>query len=318
MIRSGNGISVEMDGVTYRFDPKRVVEDDVCMISHAHTDHLPTSFKVKAAVCTEITRDFVRARRGHEIEALGHPSIELLEAGHIPGSRMFLVKGSERVLYTGDFCTRTKEHTVAAKPRKCDILVMEATYGRPEYVFPDHREMMGSAKDWLESIVQRGGSAVLYAYPLGKAQELSAAFKDLPLVLHPTIAENNRILRRHGYNLSDRDRLDPHAPVVYITSGMGKDRAVVERLISKGAKTAAFSGWALDGAFNYVSNIDEAFPVSDHSGYDELMTFVEKCDPRTVFTTHGFARELASDIRRQLGIDAQPLVARQSTIDHFC
>lgn len=316
----GNGIQVVIDGVTYRFDPRRLVSDDVCMISHAHSDHLPTSFRCTSAVCSEITRDFVKARRKKEIEAISVPKVKMLEAGHIAGSRMFLLQDSTKVLYTGDFCTREKAQTKAARPHKCDILITEATYGKPEYIFPDHDEIMSLARDWLEDVVRRGGCAVLFAYPLGKSQELVANLKDLPLVLHPTIAENNRILMKHGFGLPDTeyDSRATKAPFVYVTSGMGKDVVRVDSLRRHGAKTAAFSGWALDRGFRYQSGVDEAFPVSDHCGFDELVEFVRKCDPETVFTTHGFAKEFASHIRRTLGIQAQPLVARQRTLDHFC
>jgi putative mRNA 3-end processing factor len=230
------------------------------------------------------------------------------------------VDGETSVLYTGDFCTREKEQTKAAKPRKCDILITEATYGKPQYVFPDHDEIMSIARDWLRDIVGKDGCAVLYAYPLGKSQELSAYLKDLPLVLHPAIAENNRILRKHGYDLVQKE-YDGHStkpPFVYITSGMGRDAARVQSLKKQGAKIAAFSGWALDRSFMYRSGVDEAFPISDHCGFDELIEFVRRCSPQKVFTNHGFSKEFAMHVRRSLGIQAQPLVARQRTLDHFC
>jgi hypothetical protein len=37
-----------------------------------------------------------------------------------------------------------------------------------------------------------------------------------------------------------------------------------------------------------------------------------------VLTTHGFTKELAVRIKRDLRIEAQPLIARQRTLDHFC
>lgn len=321
MIRLGSGIELELDGTVFRFDPRRIVQGDVCMVSHAHADHLPTSFRGSSVICSDITRDFMRLRRKKEVEVCTDERVRMLEAGHIAGSRMFLVRaGGKRVLYTGDFCTREKEHTRAAKPQKCDVLIMEATYGRPQYVFPDHAEIMGVVRDWLEDVLQRGCSAVLFAYPLGKSQELSAYLKDFPLVLHPSIAENNRLLRAHGFDLPDTE-LDHAArpgPFVYITSGPGVDAARVSALRRKGAKTAAFSGWALDKGFTAGWHLDEAFPVSDHCGFDELLEFVKRCDPELVFTTHGFAKEFAMHIRRALGIQAQPLVARQKTLDHFC
>jgi putative mRNA 3-end processing factor len=200
------------------------------------------------------------------------------------------------------------------------VLITEATYGLPKYVFPDYDETMSIVRDWLEDLVREGTSAVLLAYPLGKSQELASALKDLPLVMHASIAENNRVLANHGYDLPSA-QYDPErtsAPFVYITSGLGKDRLRVDGMRKHGAKTAAFSGWALDKGFGRMPAVDEAFPVSDHCGYNELMEFVRKCAPSQVFTTHGFAKELAMHVRRNLGIPALPLVARQRSLDHFC
>lgn len=106
--------------------------------------------------------------------------------------------------------------------------------------------------------------------------------------------------------------------MVYITSGLGRDAERVARMRKAGAKTAAFSGWALDRRFAYSSAVDEGFPLSDHCGYDELMWFVEKCSPATVYTTHGFDKAFAASVRKELGIDARPLVAKQRTVDQFC
>ena len=320
MIQLGNGILIEAEGCKFRLDPKRILQDEVSMISHAHTDHLPTSFKANSAICSPITRDFVKARRKKEIEICSHELVKTLDAGHIVGSNMFLLKTDASYLYTGDFCTRMKDSTKPAKPQRCDVLITEATYGKSRYVFPDHSEIMSIVRDWLRDITRRDGNAILFAYPLGKSQELAAALRDMPLVLHPTIAENNRILRRHGFDLETRE-FDGHQtkpPFIYLTSGYGKDSARVDALRKRGAKTAAFSGWAIDRRFTSQSGIDEAFPLSDHCGFDELMEFVRKCSPRQVFTTHGFAREFAAQIKKNLGIDAQPLVARQRTLDHFC
>ncbi len=319
-VRLGNGILLETGGRRYRFDPRRTVEGDLNLISHAHSDHVPSSFRTREVVCTDATLDLVSSRRRGGLEKVEDASVEMLEAGHVPGSCMFLVSGDKRVLYTGDFCTRTKAHLGPARPVRCDSLVVEATYGRPRYVFPDHGEVLGAAHDWLEDLVAHGRSAVLFAYPLGKSQELSLAFADLPLRLHPSIAQNNRVLLGHRYDLctEELDETRDRDPVVYITSGMGKDRERVAQMRKAGARTAAFSGWALDRRFAYSTAVDEGFPLSDHCGYDELLRFVEGCSPAIVYTTHGFDRAFASSIRKELGIDARPLVAKQRTMDQFC
>ncbi len=315
----GNGILFQDDDSAFRFDPRRLTADDTNLISHAHTDHLPTSFRKLEAICSPESRDFIVARRRKEISIVSDSRVEMLEAGHIAGSRMFLVSSGQSVLYTGDYCTREKKNTRPAKPHKCDILITEATYGLPKYVFPEHRETMSLARDWMEDLIREGTSAILLAYPLGKSQELSAALGDLPLVLNPTIAANNVILKKHGYDLPDTvyDPDSTKPPFVYITSGLGKESLRVQNLKKHGAKVAAFSGWALDNGFASLSSLDEAFPISDHCGYNELLEFVRRCSPSSVFTTHGFAKEFASHVRKNLGIPAVPLVARQKTLDHF-
>jgi putative mRNA 3-end processing factor len=319
IVRHGNGILVEMDGRRFRFDPGRLVQGDVCMISHAHTDHIPSGMRHREALCSEITREFVQLRRGKELSPVTDDRVEVLDAGHIPGSSMFLVSGERTVLYTGDLCTRDRECMKGARPVKCDVLVIEATYGQPHYVFPDHREVIAAARDWLEDLLAEGRCAILYAYPLGKSQELAAAFRDLPLAMSHAVAENNALLNRHGFDLPVQEHPGPrHDPFVYITSGPSADRERVDTLVRNGARTASFTGWALDRAFQSRSGAFKAFPVSDHCGFDELLGFVDACGPEVVYTVHGFTHQLASHIRKDLGIDAQPLVRRQGTLDQFC
>ncbi len=49
-----------------------------------------------------------------------------------------------------------------------------------------------------------------------------------------------------------------------------------------------------------------AFALSDHADYPGLLTFVERVQPKRVFTVHGFAQEFAATLR-QRGIDALAL-----------
>jgi putative mRNA 3-end processing factor len=320
LIRSGNGIVVDLQGRRFRFDPRRIVEEDLNMISHAHSDHIPSSFRSREVICSEITRDLVRVRRRKELDLIEDDHVRMFDAGHIPGSNMFLVRGDKTVLYTGDYCTRRKPHLKPARPHKCDILVTEATYGRSRYVFPDHDDTIKEVRDWLRDLLAQGHSAVLYAYPLGKSQELAAALKDFPLRVNGSIAENNRVLSNHGYDLCTEElkQADHSMPCVYLTSGMGRERATVSKLKNGGAKTAMFSGWTLNSGFRYSSAADRGFPLSDHCGFDELLEFVRGCGPETVYTTHGFVKEFAKAVRDELGIESRPLIAKQRMIDQFC
>ena len=42
----------------------------------------------------------------------------------------------ETLLYTGDFKLRRSLSAEPCEPRRADILIMETTFGRPQYVFP--------------------------------------------------------------------------------------------------------------------------------------------------------------------------------------
>ncbi|HIH01572.1 TPA: hypothetical protein HA259_05810 [Thermoplasmata archaeon] len=315
----GNGIELHMDGVTYRFDPRRVREGDVNIVSHAHSDHMPSRFGGNPVVCTPLTADLARLRR-KTVTVEGREEVSLLQAGHVPGSAMALVEGSSRVLYTGDLCTRDKNHVQPARPSRCDILIIESTYGRPGYAFPSHEETLSSIRDWLEDVFREGRPAVMFAYPIGKAQELCFDFRDLPQLQQPSIARNNEVVASHGLDLCVAPREDclPETPFVYVTSGMGQEKGIVERLIRRGAKGAAFSGWNMDNRFVTRSKgKHETFPLSDHCGYNELLEFVRECSPGSVYTTHGSAASLARGIRDELGIDARPLERGQKSLECY-
>lgn len=318
----GNGIEIAMDGVSYRFDPRRVVDGDVNFVSHAHSDHLPTRFGNGGIVWTELTMAFARTRRKN-VEHRSCRNASLLSAGHIPGSAMVMVEGSSRVLYTGDFCTRGKSHVSPAKPHRCDALIMESTYGRPGYDFPEHGEVMSSIRDWLEDVLGSGSAAVLISYPLGKAQELCHELRGMPVLLQPSIAVNNAVAADHGLNLGGDARGDtlPEPPFVYVTSGMGRERPLVDLLEKRGARLASFSGWAAANPFatrTETRRSHATFPLSDHCGYNELLEFARACGPEVVYTTHGCEEELAEALRKELGMDAHPLVRGQKSLDCFC
>ena len=58
---------------------------------------------------------------------------------------------------------------------KADTLIIESTFGRPEYVFPDFREVIDRTNRIISemSLVTCG---ILLGYPLGKAQLLTELF----------------------------------------------------------------------------------------------------------------------------------------------
>src|SRR5215475_11731162 len=123
-------------------------------VSHAHSDHIaahrevilsaPTAKLMQARVPGKRHEHILNFGETHKFETDGKSyQITLLPAGHIFGSAMALLKcNHERLLYTGDFKLRRGISAEPCEPRKTDILIMETTYGRPQYVFPPTQDVL--------------------------------------------------------------------------------------------------------------------------------------------------------------------------------
>ena len=58
--------------------------------------------------------------------------------------------------------------------KRCDVVLMECTYGRPQYVFPPRDEVAGAMVAFARKALEDGAAPVFFAYSLGKAQEAMA------------------------------------------------------------------------------------------------------------------------------------------------
>src|SRR5438045_2746358 len=123
-------------------------------ISHAHSDHVAAHREViLSAPTARLMRDRVLGERQENVLKFGEPrsfsgtseqfKLTLLPAGHIFGSAMGLVEtDGQTLLYTGDFKLRPGLSAEVGTPQPADVLVMETTYGRPQYVFPATSEVL--------------------------------------------------------------------------------------------------------------------------------------------------------------------------------
>ncbi|MDD1746596.1 MAG: MBL fold metallo-hydrolase [Methanomassiliicoccales archaeon] len=309
-IRPGNGVEVLGREVTCRFDPHRISSTGLNCISHAHSDHLPRGFEGEKAIASRVTLRCASERLGRKLHEETSPHVQMLEAGHIRGSRMFLLDGGSKVLYTGDMCPEDRFGMRGAKPVKADALIIESTYGSRGWDFPPREEIGAVIKDWVEDNLAQDFSVALMTYPLGKSQLLLDFLGELEPYLVDNVLCSTQWVEEEGEERF-RYRAVPegavNAPSLYICSTAARKGAVLQRLQKGKLRTAYISGWALRrGFFNHM-RVDEGFPLSDHAGHDELLSFVKGCDPNIVYTNHGFDEDLASDITRELGIEAKAL-----------
>ena len=252
--------------------------------------------------------------------------VEFYDAGHVIGSAMVAVDGG-RVLYTGDFNPYGTITAGRAEPQRCETLVIEATYGKPEQVLPARQRVLRDLQGWMLAVAANGGG-IVGAYTLGKAQEVVAAANAAGLrpavsdevgeVCDIYVAYDVPLEYDRFAALSPEQRAAPGMLVTSSTATSGRrPDAVVLELRQRGAHTARVSGWCAFAPWA-LRGVDAGFPMSDHADFAGLLNFVEACAPQQVFTVHGAQRELAREIRKRLGIPAQPLPERgETTLKEF-
>ena len=319
-VRLRDGVEIELS------DGSRVVCDadhpdgDVTVVSHAHGDHWPE--EATTAVCSQLTADLVTARRETPLERTTDDRVELLPAGHVPGSRAALVTDPDgtRYLYTGDVCTRPRFYLDGFDPPEADVLVVESTYGEPGYVFPDHETVAAEIVDWLEDTDE---PVLLFGYALGRAQELELLAERAGRTTYTTDAVRrvNEVVESH---LGTAFAVEPYASGVDLGPGdalvlpMTSARINwVDRLAAEtGAVKAGFSGWAVEDSFRFRGDYDATFPLSDHCDFAELRGLVAAVDPDRVYTQHGSAAAFARTLTRD-GYEATALRENQTALGDF-
>lgn len=285
-------------------------------VSHAHADHMA---RHELAYATPATAVLYRHRLGERLRVREMPYGEPLEmggvelttfpAGHCLGSAMLLANdGRERLLYTGDFKLGASHTAAAAEVPAADVLVMETTFGSPNYRLPPREEVIERLLDEVDKSFVHGKTPVLHAYALGKAQEVTAILTRAGhrVLQHPAIAEISRAYERCGVTLGDYAAygggpLEGHVVVTLPRSMKGF------RLSGLGSVTSiAVTGWAANPSTVYRLGVDLALPLSDHADFDELLELARCVAPRKIYTTHG-PKGFDAHLRRE-GFDAEPLV----------
>jgi putative mRNA 3-end processing factor len=228
-----------------------------------------------------------------------------------------------RILYIGDVSTRDRFYLDVFEPVDADILVVEATYGTPEYVFPPQDVLEARIVDWFEDTADR--PVICMGYTLGRAQEIQVLAQRAGrsrLLVTDAIAEINAVIESHldvdfGAESYER-RTDLSAGDVLVLPGQTNSLSFVQQLRdSTDAIKAGFSGWAIDSSFKFRGDHDETLVLSDHCGHDELLDLVRSVDPDQVYVQHGAVDEFAGYLNRETPYRAQSLQRNQTTLGDF-
>jgi DNA ligase-1 len=132
-------------------------------VSHAHADHFA---RHETAICSDVTAILVRKRfhlAESRIEAAAFHlpilrngfRLRMLPAGHITGSAMLHVtrlRDGATLLYTGDFKTRRGRTAEPVSFLNADTLIIETTFGLPQFVFPPQMEIESAVLGFVHQL----------------------------------------------------------------------------------------------------------------------------------------------------------------------
>ncbi len=287
-------------------------------ISHAHRDHMGRhEFALATPETVRLYRHIFPGRRlaqempyGKTIEWNG-AKLTTYPAGHCLGSAMLLaeIEGT-RLLYTGDFKLAASASCPAAELPRADILIMECTFGNPNRPRVPREDAIAQLLDGVRGALRRGATPVIYAYPLGKSQEITKILTShgIGVVQHRKAHAISEIYAACGVELGRVERLDGRKLAGHAVILPPRKHVASTPLGKRRVETFAVTGWAaLPGAQQRLG-VDHAIPLSDHADYDELLEAVAQVQPEEVYCTHGpklFAKELTAAGYRAAPLEAQ-------------
>lgn len=316
------GILLLMEDRSISFDPLSAdAEGDLLLISHAHGDHIGGFKSRKPKIASQITVELYEAYHKRKVSHLlpaffhsqrihlGDITVETHSAGHILGASQFFFKHrSHSLVYTGDMNVEKTRVTEAAPHLECDELIIDATYGHPDMIFPPREEVYEEIIDWTYSQITSRRTPTFFAYPIGKAQELIKLFNsetELDIVVDEDIARVNEIYERYGEKLqyipassrAGREALGT-GDCIHITSNRKTRSSGID---ARRTATATTTGLSMIWKFR---PFDRAFALSNHSDFHGILTYIRDARPRRVYTFGFFAPILARWLEKKDGLRA--------------
>lgn len=342
IITCKNRINLNFKTSKLLLDPKIIdPKADCIFISHGHTDHLPTSRRkppsIPPIICSEATAKIFEERKGYSINhqsSFSNDEFSIVTApnGHTYDSTVAVITDLEtqkRIVYTGDINIENRAYMKGFKPIKCDILIIEGTWGDKNYTFPSFDEQVKQARNYVQNALANGHPVALLGYPLGKSQLLNYSFgdlcenrfssnsiwkmeqihKDLGLELFETKNMNSALLEKTS---------NKKEPWLLFYNHIGRRDVTLRNLKNQyNLKVVGFSGWAKNKeGYKIQMGADEAFTISDHSDYQSLLNIVKASKPERIYTVFGDAKQFARDLQKD-GFNATPLVEGQATLESF-
>lgn len=290
-------------------DPLSHTDSDIVLISHAHADHcsLPAFKKFSQPIyLSQPTLDIINMRTKQTTEKeniqivksgeefnLDGIKIQVFEAGHCIGSLQFKLSYRQKtIIYTGDFCVepRMGMYKGTILTGRNSTLITDSTYSNEKYIFPARNDVYREIYEWLQSVFRTHNIAILFARPLGTAQELTELINmstlNCDIFVHPSIYYHNLIhnnyyplgnfqYRKNLFDSSLDKFLFPKTPKkkrkkVFLLPLFLYNKEQLPKLREIYGKSMAIcTGWALTQRFAIKS-----FALTSHSGHNAIQQYL--------------------------------------------
>ena len=307
------------------------IDRPISIISHAHGDHTK-QFESALSHCESVlmlpqTKDLLVAERGNWLLRrrnlvglnyektfnLKHGTIKLYPVTHMLGACQVLFENRDgtRIVYTGDF------NYPNTPVLEADVVVMEATYGRPQDARTLSNEfLINKLVSLAEEELERQKPVYIFAHR-GKIQCLMGILNDANIHV-PFLAGREdfkwaQVYKKHGANI--RNVYQRGTEEAFEIQKSNKPFVAFHRI---GSVVPEAENHLTIRASAYMAKQDFYQPrenycvmaLSDHADFNGLIKYVEKSGAKLVIadgTRSGKAHTLAEEIKKRLNVEARSL-----------
>jgi len=139
---------------------------------------------------------------------IGDMKLQLFNAGHTPGSAQVLIEADgKKILYTGDFNMEDSKLLSGATMdyKDLDAIIIESTYANEDHTL--RPELEKSFVEAATDIADRGGTVLIPAFGVGRAQEITCVLAanrfEYPIILDGMARAASRIIMNNKEFLRD-------------------------------------------------------------------------------------------------------------------
>lgn len=301
----------------FYIDPWRPVARAV--ITHGHGDHARRGMGEYhcSSACLPIlewrlgAQTYFSYAHGETFQ-LGDARISLHPAGHVLGSVQVRIEADEQVwVVSGDYKRQPDPSCAPFEVVPCDVFITEATFSLPIYHWPDTVEVVQDILAWRDGCRERGETAVLLCYGLGKAQRILAEiapFSRDTVLLHGAIVKGVQIYRDAGIDMpptqpaSEVPKATPTAGTLVLAPPSAAGASWIRRFGHY--QTAFASGWMQVRGNRRRRNHSRGFVLSDHADWAALLDTIHATGAQRIIATHGNTDALVRFLRES-GVAAE-------------